>query len=210
MYPIASGSSSVAAARASCRSGIVGAAAGIGPVDEQAQAPKAILKFAGEADDADQRRAKVVRDDLDKALDLGVRVRQIGGAGFDALLQAGVQHAHFRSRAAKFARVAHDGDRGDADHDDDHDAADDREQPKQGCIRPLLGDTGGQAFIGGADDAGEEYIGFVHQRLAAIGSDPRERVRIPVIALQAMVRSISANFSLMTVVRRCSDALRPS
>ena len=108
---------------------------------------------------------------------------QIGGAGFDALLQAGVQHAHLRPRPAQFARVTHDGDSSDADHDDDHDAADDREQPKQGRVCPLLGDAGGQAFVGGADDAGEEYIGFVHQRLAAIGPDQRERVRVLVIAL---------------------------
>ena len=50
-------------------------------------------------------------------------------------------------------------------------------------MAPLLGDAGGQAFIGRADDAGEKYVGFVHQRLAAVGADPRQRLGIAVVAL---------------------------
>ena len=39
-------------------------------------------------------------------------------------------------------------------------------------------DAGGQPLVGGADDAGEEDVGLVHQRLAAVGAEQRERLGV--------------------------------
>ncbi len=59
-----------------------------------AEAPEEVvaqrLKLAGEAHDVDQWRAQVVRDDIGIALDLGIRLFEIGGAFRHPALELGV------------------------------------------------------------------------------------------------------------------------
>ena len=48
----------------------------------------------------------------------------------------------------------------------------------------LLGKTTGQTVVGRSDDAGQEYIRFVHQRLAAVAAEYCQRLGVVKFSLQ--------------------------